>query len=104
MEIEGIGGNINSVVGAMDRSLADSNNPAKASQVDFGEVLSEAISDVDALQKESETLNAQLAIGEIDNLHDVVIAAEKAELALNLTLEVRNRLVEAYQEIMQMQI
>ena len=40
----------------------------------------------------------------MDNLHDITIAAEKANIALQLTLSIRNKIVEAYKEIMRIQI
>ena len=47
---------------------------------------------------------AQLAAGEPVELHDVMIAMEEADLSLRLALQVRNKLVEAYQEIQRMQV
>ena len=61
-----------------------------------------AISEVDALGKESEKLTQDAVLGRVDNLHDVMIAAEKAKTAMNLTLEVRGKLLESYKEIMRM--
>jgi flagellar hook-basal body complex protein FliE len=46
----------------------------------------------------------QLLVGETDNIHDVMIAMEKASLSLNLTLAVRNKVLDAYQEVMRMSI
>jgi len=45
-----------------------------------------------------------LALGQADNLHQVMISLEKAKLSFELVLQVRNRLLEAYQDIMRMQI
>lgn len=53
---------------------------------------------------ESEKLNVQLAAGKVEHLHDVTIAAEKALIALQLTTQVRDKAIEAYQEVMRMQI
>ena len=59
---------------------------------------------VNTYQKEYESLlNRQLLGDEID-LHNVVIASEKARASLELTLQIRNKAMEAYQEIMRMQI
>ncbi len=71
---------------------------------DFSNVLDNALNKVNQLQLDSEKYNMLLSIGEVDNLHDVTIAAEKANIALQLTLSIRNKVVEAYQEIMRMQI
>ncbi len=73
-------------------------------QTNFSKILKDAIYEVNDQQIKSEVMNQKLAIGEVDNLHDVVIASEKAELALNLTIEIRNKLVDAYNELMRMQI
>lgn len=61
-----------------------------------------AISEVDQLGKESEKLTQDAVLGRVENLHDVMIAAEKAKTAMNLTLEVRGKALEAYKEIMRM--
>jgi len=46
----------------------------------------------------------KLALGQIDDIHQVTIAMEKATLSLQLAVQVRNRMVEAYQEISRMQV
>ena len=57
-----------------------------------------------ALQLESDKQNALLAAGRIEDVSQVVIASQKAEIALQLTLQLRNRAMSAYQEIMRMQV
>lgn len=71
--------------------------------INFSEILNKAIGDVNDAQVENNEVNNLLAIGEIDNLHDASIAAQKAELTLNLAIEVRNKIVDAYKEIMRLQ-
>lgn len=61
-----------------------------------------AVGEVDSLGKQSEKLTQDAVLGRVDNLHDVMIAAEKARTAMNLTLEVRNKALDAYKEIMRM--
>ena len=68
----------------------------------FGEYLTDALSKTNQLQTES--LNAARAAGEVEDISQVVIASAKADLALKLTLQVRNRAVQAYQELMRMQV
>ncbi|MFO7154117.1 MAG: flagellar hook-basal body complex protein FliE [Caldicoprobacter oshimai] len=70
----------------------------------FGDVLKQAISDLQQLQRTSAYNNYLLATGQVENLHKVMIDAEKADIALQFTLQIRNKLLEAYQEIMRMQI
>ncbi|MHB1392426.1 MAG: flagellar hook-basal body complex protein FliE [Clostridia bacterium] len=70
----------------------------------FADFLNNAVSDVNKLQVDSERLNEALAIGKTDNIHQVMIAAEKAEIALQFTMQIRNKILDAYQEIMRMPI
>ena len=70
----------------------------------FGELLTDALKKTNELQLESEKLNAALAAGRIEDVSQVVIAGQKADLALQLTLQLRNRATSAYQEIMRMQV
>ncbi|MEW6624304.1 MAG: flagellar hook-basal body complex protein FliE [Bacillota bacterium] len=70
----------------------------------FAAVLKDKIAQVNTLQKEADLLTERLIIGEEVELHEVMIAVEKAELAMQLTLQIRNKLLEAYQEMSKMQI
>lgn len=71
---------------------------------DFQKLLKEEINRVDNLQKKSIDLQKKLATGEIQDIHQVMIAAEEASIALQMTMQVRTKLIEAYQEIMRMQV
>lgn len=79
------------------------NGAAKAGS-DFGQFLSDALNQVDNLQKEADAASVGLATGQIQDVHTVMIALQKANLALSLTVETRNKLIDAYSEIMRMQI
>lgn len=70
----------------------------------FGEYLVDSLKKVNELELESEKLNAAMAAGRIEDVSQVVVASQKAELALQLTLQLRNRATAAYQEIMRMQV
>jgi flagellar hook-basal body complex protein FliE len=70
----------------------------------FSSFLNAALNKVNRLQVESDEYKKLLVTGDVDNLHDVTIAAEKANISLQLTLGIRNKVVEAYREIMRMQI
>lgn len=70
---------------------------------DFQRHLSEALSEVNALQHQGDVAFTQLLTGDIE-FHDAMIVAEKANLALQLTMTIRTKLLEAYQEIMRMQV
>ncbi|HEY8344832.1 MAG TPA: flagellar hook-basal body complex protein FliE [Bacillota bacterium] len=70
------------------------------SGVGFGELLRKSVQQVNDLQLNAENLDKQLAMGTLENVHEATIAAEKAALALELTAQIRNKVLEAYQEIM----
>lgn len=73
-------------------------------QKSFQDILKAAFDSANRMQNEyNELLKKQLTDENID-IHDVIIAGEKAKLSLELTLQIRNKAVEAYQEIMRMQV
>ena len=75
-----------------------------APQLDFGRMLGEGISKVDnGLQAADVQLRA-MAAGKDVQVHDVMISMEEARMGLMFMVEVRNRAVEAYQELMRMQL
>jgi flagellar hook-basal body complex protein FliE len=69
----------------------------------FSELLSGAIQKVDALQGQADGEAQKLALGG-GNLHETAIALEKADVALRVLTRVRNKVVEAYQEVMRMNV
>ncbi|MFP4248380.1 MAG: flagellar hook-basal body complex protein FliE [Armatimonadota bacterium] len=72
--------------------------------VSFTDVLREALSRVNETQHNADAAVQQVATGEADDLHDAIIALEKADLTLRLTAQVTQRAVSAYQEISRMQL
>ena len=67
-------------------------------------MLKDAISTVNDLQKQSDTEIQKIMTGESQDLHTTVIAMQKADLSFQLMMQVRNKIVAAYQEIMRTQI
>ncbi len=66
----------------------------------FQAVLSEAFGQVDGMQKKADEMVIDFSKGHIDNLHDVMVAIDKADIGLKLTVEIRNKLLDAYREVM----
>ena len=62
------------------------------------------LDDTNQLQKNANREQVAFALGETDNTHDLMIAEQKANIALQYTVAVRDRVLEAYQQIMQMQV
>jgi flagellar hook-basal body complex protein FliE len=70
----------------------------------FGKALTDALEGISSLQKAADEKAVELAAGEPVDLHDVILTRETASLHMQLALQVRNKMVEAYQEVMRMQI
>jgi flagellar hook-basal body complex protein FliE len=70
----------------------------------FGKVITDAIDKVNQLQQQANDATVQVASGESSDLHSALLSVEEASLAMQLTLQVRNKLVESYQEIMRMPV
>jgi flagellar hook-basal body complex protein FliE len=70
----------------------------------FGEFLSESLTKVNAIQQEANVAMEKLASGENQNLHETLLAVEKAEISFKTMNQVRTKVLDAYREIMKMQI
>jgi len=97
MEIGGISAEIISGLKTIDGKKA-------ADKDGFGQMLNQMVNQVEQDQQESDRLMQKLITGSVEDLHQVTFAMEQAKLSLQLAVQVRNKLVEGYQEIMRMQI
>ncbi|PIT99177.1 MAG: flagellar hook-basal body complex protein FliE [Bdellovibrionales bacterium CG10_big_fil_rev_8_21_14_0_10_45_34] len=70
----------------------------------FASTLKDAITSVNSLQKNADLSAQKLVAGDRQSLHETMVAMEKADIALRLMVQVRNKLIDAYQEIMRMQV
>ena len=77
---------------------------SKADGKSFADTLKEAVSSVNELQKASDTFAQNVATGKTDDVAGAMIAAEKADIALRVMVQVRNKVIDAYQEVMKMQV
>jgi len=76
----------------------------RAGRTGFGDALKTAIEQVGALEVEADSAVPALLAQEATDIHTAVIASEKATLGLQLAISVRNKILEAYLEIMRMQV
>ena len=98
MAIDKIGlNNIGGVSGASPRSGAKP-------EIDFADVLKESIGKVNELQLNAEAAMEKLSKGEVKDLHEVLVAVEEANLAFMTMMQIRNKLLDAYQELMRLQM
>ncbi len=70
----------------------------------FGSMLLDGIDRLEAVQDRSDTLAVKAATGNLDNIHDYTIAATEASVTTQLTVAVRNRALESFNEIMRMPV
>lgn len=75
-----------------------------AAPTSFSNVFEQMVSAVDAKQDQAQAVTRQVLMGENDQLHQSVIAMQEAGVAFQLMVEVRNKLVESYQELMRMPV
>ena len=69
----------------------------------FQDTLTSFVKEVDAELKQSNRMAGEFAVGKRQSLHEIMIASEKAGISFKLLMSIRNKLLEAYQEIMRMQ-
>lgn len=85
----------------------DALSPSQASQdpkESFGAFLKQSFNDVNQLLSTSDKAASDMAVGKSESLHDAMISFEKAETAFKLLVQVRNKAIDAYHEIMRMQV
>lgn len=70
----------------------------------FKDILADSIGKVNALQSEADMAIEKLVSGESGNIHGTLLAVQRAELSMRMLVEVRNKVISAYQEIMRLQV
>ncbi|MCT4584029.1 MAG: flagellar hook-basal body complex protein FliE [Peptostreptococcaceae bacterium] len=102
MNIQRIDNNINSNINILNNknSVQNINNE----KVDFFSFLNDAIHSVSNLEFKQEELEKKFALGELDNLHELTVATQEAEIGIQALMQVRNKVMDAYNEIMRIQV
>src|SRR6476660_8175275 len=89
----------------LEKSLgAGQAGPAPGPGKSFGEVLTDSLKQVNGAQQQADDAISALATGGNATLHDTMLAVQQAELSFKLMMSVRNKLVEAYQEVLRMSV
>ncbi|MCD6308250.1 MAG: flagellar hook-basal body complex protein FliE [Candidatus Latescibacteria bacterium] len=96
--ITGIGGK-----GLQPLKPVDAGKTEKSDE-SFAGTLKHFVEDVNGLQNKMDNSIEKLATGEITDVHEVMIAVEEANTAMEFMIEIRNKIVEAYQEVMRMPV
>ena len=99
MNVASIAGNVGAT------ALEALRPPASAGQEGpFARIIDQALAQATGPQAQADQAVRDLAMGQTDNLHGVLLSVAQADMTFRLILEIRNRLTEAYQEIMRMQV
>lgn len=98
---------ISTIYSAYNDTLSSITGSSDVKSGDFSSILDsmiQAVEETNDLQNYAEQAEIEFALGLSDNTHDLLIAQTKASVALQYTVAVRDKLIEAYKEIMNMQI
>jgi flagellar hook-basal body complex protein FliE len=90
--------------GSVIDSISPFKDDDKKKEKSFSQILSQSLENAKQTEKNNKEANIELLSGEDNSLHDTMIEAEKAELALELTIQIRNKVIDAYNEVMRMQV
>ena len=90
--------------GLQRSSDANSTQSTGSGKSEFLDLLEKGIKEVNASSQEAEKSSMDLASGKSSNIHETMLAVTKAELGFNMMVQMRNKVIEAYQEVMRMQV
>jgi flagellar hook-basal body complex protein FliE len=102
--IEGIGGFTPTIAPTLPTSVAETKGTTGPTGPAFGKLLVDGLEGLEALNDRTDKLAVQAATGDLGAIHDYTIAATETGVATQLTVAVRNKAVEAFNEIMRMQV
>jgi flagellar hook-basal body complex protein FliE len=77
---------------------------SESAQKGFGTVLKDAIQDINKLQMDADAAITKLQVDKTGSIHEAMIALEKADISFRAMLQVRNKIIDAYQEVMRMTV
>lgn len=103
---------VNPIISRLQQQLPGDEGFGRSRRIEIGEIegqsfsdmVRKAVNDVDQAQKNADQKVEDVVMGRSDNIHEVMIAMEKAQLSFQLMVEVRNKAIETYQELSRMQI
>jgi flagellar hook-basal body complex protein FliE len=88
---------------AVYQKISTDRHNKKGNEENFSGVLKDSIQKVNNLQVEANKAIQDLATGRTENIHEAMIAIEKADISFKMMMQVRNKILEAYREIIHMQ-
>ncbi len=88
--------------GSDDIQKSKNAKPASSGKTDFKDTLKEYLKDVDAIKSKADKSIEKMTSGEINNVHQAVDSVHEADQAFNMMMEIKNKVQDAYQEVMRM--
>ena len=96
--------NVKPIFSDLPLSLGSKPTGSQEDKTRFGALLKDAISTVNDLSKKSDMEIQKIITGESDELHTAVIAMQRADVSFQMMMQVRNKIVQAYQEVLRMPV
>ncbi|GFR36147.1 flagellar hook-basal body complex protein FliE [Thermobrachium celere] len=96
--------NINNINFLTTNNISNTQLIEKQNNIDFSKIVKEKIDQLNEKQIEAENKTIELIKGEAKDIHEVMLSVEEARLSLELAIQIRNKLVEAFQELNRMQL
>jgi len=84
-------------------AIADASSTRKPKDASFSKMLKESVEKVNALQKQADAAIDEMVLGDNKDIVQTMITMEKADISFRLMMQVRNKIIQAYEEIMRMQ-
>ncbi|WP_028317409.1 flagellar hook-basal body complex protein FliE [Desulfobulbus elongatus] len=91
-------------IGPVPAPAASAASPVRQAETTFGDILDAMVANTGQQQRAADLAIQQVHGGGEKNLHEAMIAMEKADISIRFAVQVRNKAIEAYQEIMRMQV
>lgn len=108
LQLEGLSRTIDPIgpgePGFRQQSNVSGNDGAAGAGASFGEMLEKAIDTTNEMQVQSDQAIKELVAGKAKNVHETMLTIERADVALKLMMQVRNKVLDAYREVMRMQV
>ncbi len=88
----------------VNKTTSQKNEQLKEGHKDFGQTITDFVDAVNESQKDASQKAQEVIQGKSDNLHQAMASMEEARLSFQLMIEIRNKLLDSYQEIQRMQV
>jgi flagellar hook-basal body complex protein FliE len=103
-ELGGAGGQVSEARVQREMAQQGMETPHVDGGKSFADIMRDSVADVNNMQVQADTAIKELVAGRNKNIHETMLAVERADASLRLMMQVRNKVLDAYKEIMRMQV